>query len=116
MSLKILPHFLFQGMGGCRSGYFHIFQGKYGGGWVDGWGGWKPLLQMDLELVRQQISSQAKKGGPANNFIFFSVQKRWELDIHVFVKAIVQFFLLCQILSLLYPDKLKNSEFEWEQF
>ena len=27
----ILPHF---GIGGCRSGYFHIFQGKYGGGWL----------------------------------------------------------------------------------
>ena len=45
-----------------------------------GWGGWKPLLQMDLELVRQQISSQAKRGKPTNNLIFFLLQKRWELS------------------------------------
>ena len=80
---------------------------------------------MDLELVRQQISSQAKKGGPANNFIFFSIQKRWELDIHIFVKT-TQFqiqpancsnsFSSVKYFPLLYPDKLKNSEFEWEQF
>ena len=42
---------------------------------------------MDLELVRQQISSQAKRGGPANNFIFFLVQKRWESDEHMKKKS-----------------------------
>ena len=71
LSLKIFPHFPRQ------------IRGWVGGGW----GGWKPLLQMDLELVRQQISSQAKRGGPANNFIFFLVQKRWESDEHMKKKS-----------------------------
>ena len=91
----------------------NAFAGK-GEGWLVGWGGWKPLLQMDLELVRQQISSQAKRGGPANNFIFFSVQKRgtqmstWkensvlELACKLCQSSHISslLFLLCQILSL----------------
>ena len=61
-------------------GYFPPRQMLLQAGWVVGWGGWKPLLQMDLELVRQQISSQAKRGKPTNNLIFFLLQKRWELS------------------------------------
>ena len=111
MALKIyvLPHLFYY----CLQARQMLLQGR-GEGWLVGWGGWKPLLQMDLELVRQQISSQAKRGGPANNFIFFSVQKRgtqmntWkensvlELACKLCQSSHISslLFLLCQILSL----------------
>ena len=78
---------------------------------------------MDLELVRQQISSQAKRGGPANNFIFFSGKRQkldWDIceSISVSDPACKLFYSFSSVkyFPLLYPDKLKNSEFEWEQF